>query len=529
VAAVNPNLAARLAERAAAHPDRPAIVAGQGASRREIRFAELDARVGRVAARLWARGVRPGERVLIFVPMSVELYVALLGVLRMGAVAVFVDAWADRRRLDAAVAAARPIAFLGTPRAQLLRLASPAVRRIAKAVWVRRDFGSGTANELMAPVTQVDPAAHALVTFTTGSTGRPKAAARTHAFLWAQHLALARHLGLSESDVDMPTLPVFVLHDLATGCTCVLPDFDPRRPGEIDARAVRSQMRDEGVTTCSASPSFFEALFAGDGAHRESLPLRALFTGGAPVLPALARRLASLPATEAHVVYGSTEAEPIASIRARDMVAEFDAPGAGLCAGTPVAEIALRIVRPHDAPIELDARGWAAWDVDAGEIGEIVVTGEHVLTGYLDDPESDRENKVRDGERVWHRTGDAGRLDANGRLWLMGRVKQRLEREGRVTWPLPVELAALRVSGVRHAAYLGVADHTGARRAVLCVEAPGAGLDAALAEALRVAGAPAPIDEVQVVDRIPRDPRHASKTDTGALLERLARGDANLR
>jgi len=512
---VSANLAARLEACAAAHPQRPALVAGRGRARRELRYAELNARVGRVAARLLERGVRPGERVLIFVPMSIELYVALLAVVRMGAVAVFVDAWADRRRLDAAVAAARPVAFLGTPRAHLLRLASPAVRRLALHVLVRRDFGAGAAGERQAPVADVAGTAHALVTFTTGSTGRPKAAARSHGFLWAQHCALERHLGLDQADVDMPALPVFVLHDLATGCTCVLPDFDPRRPGEIDASAILEQMRDERVTTCSASPSFFDTLLA---ERTGPLPLRALFTGGAPVLPALARRLASLPRTEARVLYGSTEAEPIASISARDMVAALDMPEPGLCAGHPVDGIELRIVRAHDGPLELGADGWAEWDVGPGETGEIVVAGEHVLPGYLDDPASDRENKVRDGSRTCHRTGDAGRLDAQGRVWLMGRVRQRFEREGRVTWPLPVELAALRVAGVVHAAYIAAPGEAGAARAVLCVEAP----DGVAEEAVRAAAAPASVDEVVVLPRIPRDLRHASKTDTGALLERLA-------
>ncbi|MEO5618033.1 MAG: AMP-binding protein [Candidatus Eisenbacteria bacterium] len=518
-AAMNPNLAARLSERAALHPDRPALVAGRGAGRRVVSFGKLDARVGRVAARLHARGITAGERVLIFVPMSIELYVALLAVLRLGAVAVFVDAWAGRRRLDAAVAAARPAAFLGTPRAHLLRLASRALRAIPRQLWVGRDFGAGGPGAPQAAVADVDAGAHALVTFTTGSTGRPKAAARSHAFLWAQRLVLARHLGLEETDVDMPTLPVFVLHDLATGCTCVLPDFDPRRPGAIDARAILAQMRDEGVTTCSASPSFFDALLAGDLGPAGALPVRALFTGGAPVLPALARRLAALAGTVAHVVYGGTEAEPIASIPAAELVAALDAPEPGLCAGRPVGEITLKLVRAHDGPLDLGARGWAEWEVAPGETGEIVVTGEHVLPGYLDDPASDRENKVREGARTWHRTGDAGRLDSSGRLWLMGRVKHRLERDGRVTWPLPVELAALRVAGVSHAAWIGVPGPGGRSRAVLCVETPGHAPDEA---ALRAAVDPSPVDEVVAFDRIPRDPRHASKTDTAALVRLLA-------
>jgi acyl-CoA synthetase (AMP-forming)/AMP-acid ligase II len=514
---VNANIAARLAERAAAHPGRAALVTGRGAGRRALTYAELDARVARVAALLARHDVVPGARVLVFVPMSIELYVVLLGTLRAGAVAVFVDAWAGRPRLDAAVAAARPMAFVGTLRAQMLRLASGAVRGIARHVWVRRGFGAGPAGAPRAGIATVEPGAPALVTFTTGSTGRPKAAVRSHAFLWAQHVALERHLQLTEHDVDMPTLPVFALHDLATGCTCVLPDFDPRRPADIDAHAIRAQMRAERVTTCSASPSFFEALLAGSG----DPPLRALFAGGAPVLPALARRLAAMPATDAQVVYGSTEAEPIATIAARDMVAALTDTEGGLCAGKPVDEIAVRLVRPVDAPIVLDARGWDAWDAAPGEPGEIVVAGAHVLPGYLDDPASDRENKVADGACTWHRTGDAGRLDAEGRLWLLGRVSQRLERDGRVTWPLPVELAALGVEGVTHAAWVVTREGGGAARARLCVEAGKGRGGAAIEAAVRAAIAPAPVDEVIALASIPRDPRHASKTDTATLLERL--------
>lgn len=513
------NLAARLVERAAAHPERPALVAGRGSARRAITYADLAARVARVAARLGAEGVDPGARVLLFVPMSIELYVALLAVLRAGAVAVFVDAWADRRRLDTAVAAARPVVFLGTPRAQALRLVSPAVRSIGRFVWVRRGFGAGDTTPPGGAPAAVAGADPALVTFTTGSTGRPKAAARSHAFLWAQHRVLAHHLGLQPDDVDLTTLPIFALNDLAVGCTCVLPDFDPRRPGVVDGTALLAQLRGEGVTTLSASPSFVESLLDACDARGETPRVGTLFTGGAPVLPALARRLARLPATHAHVVYGSTEAEPIASLPAAEMVAALDGGEPGLCAGRPVEGIVLRLVRPHDGPIALDARGWSAWEVPPGGTGEIVVAGEHVLGGYLDDPESDLENKVRDGVRVWHRTGDAGRLDAAGRLWLMGRVSQRIERNGVVHWPLPVEVAALGVPGVRHAAWLPVPSAAGTQ-AVLCVERAG-GFEPADDTALRAAVAPAPVDRIVVLDHIPRDPRHASKTDVPALLRRL--------
>jgi acyl-CoA synthetase (AMP-forming)/AMP-acid ligase II len=519
VAPLNPNIAARLLERAALYPDRPAIVG----PRSRLLFGELEARAASFAAELRRRGVGRGERVLVFVPMSLPLYVVLLGTLHAGAVGVFVDAWADRKRLEAAVRAAAPRAFVGTLKAHLLRLLSPAIRAIPVQVVADSRVGAGGrgTGESPAAVAADWPA---LITLTTGSTGRPKAAVRSHGVLWAQHEALAAHLGLRDSDVDMPTLPIFVLNNLACGVTSVLPDFDARRPAQIDPPAILAQMRRDGVTTSSGSPAFYERLCGWCEAKGEELPLRALFTGGAPVLPPLARLLASLAVTEAHVVYGSTEAEPIAGIAAQAMVSELAERGTrgGLCAGAPMPQLDLRIARAHDGPVELGPEGWIPWQLAPGEVGEIVVAGPHVIPGYLDDPEGERANKIRDGSRVWHRTGDAGRLDRDGRLWLMGRLKERVVRDGETWWPLPPEIAATEEPGVAHAAYLGIADPAHGERAVLCVETAGMNLSRERRESLLTRVAPWPVDALVALPRIPRDPRHASKTDIEALRSRLA-------
>ncbi|TMQ72634.1 MAG: AMP-dependent synthetase, partial [Candidatus Eisenbacteria bacterium] len=344
--AVNPNLAARLAERAAEIPERVAIVESRRRGARRTTFAELSQRVAATSVALAARGIAPGDSVLLFVPMSSDLYVALLGVLHRGAVAVFIDAWAGRARVDAAIRAARPRAFLGAPRAHLLRLVSPALRAVpialvapSRALPLARAAARGPAPA----AAQVAADAPALITFTTGTTGRPKAAARSHAFLWAQHEVLARELGARADDVDMPTLPIFVLNDLASGITSVLPEFDPRRPGEVDATRVHAQLVRERVSTTSGSPAFYGRLAEWCEARGLRLPVRALFTGGAPVLPPLARRLASVTAGAVHVVYGSTEAEPIASIEAGAMARAMEGDAPGLCVGRPVAEIALRL------------------------------------------------------------------------------------------------------------------------------------------------------------------------------------------
>lgn len=504
----NANIVARLLARAALHPDRIAIA--DRAQR--VTFSELADRTARVAARLRAHGVARGDRVLVFVPMSVDLYTALLGTLRMGAVAVFVDAWADRRRLAAAVAAAAPGAFIGTPRAHLLRVMSGAVRRIPRAF---TPAGLLRGEHASVPVEPMDSEAPALMTFTTGTTGAPKAAARSHGFLVAQHEALMAHLQLRDTDVDMPTLPVFVLNNLAAGVTSIIPDADPRRPADIVPHRVFHQMVRESVTTSSGSPAFYERLAAWCERERRQLPLRALFTGGAPVLPPLARRLRDAVTGTPHVVYGSSEAEPIAGITADEMV-QLAGTADGVCVGHPVAHIRLKLIRPHDGPITLGAGGWSDWEVLMGEAGEVVVAGAHVLAGYVEDPGAERRNKIRDGTVTWHRTGDAARRDGEGRIWLLGRVRERVVREGATWWPLPAEVRALAVPGVTHAAYVGVARGAREAEAVLCVECP-RGDTRGIEAAARAAVAPWPVDRVQVMKRIPRDPRHASKTDLEGL------------
>jgi hypothetical protein len=102
----------------------------------------------------------------------------------------------------------------------------------------------------------------------------------------------------------------------------------------------------------------------------------------------------------------------------------------------------------------------------------------------------------------------------------MGRIAERVQRDGRVWWGGAAEVRALRVEGVRHAAYLGIGDPA---RAVLCVETASGTLSAAERAHLASALAPIPVDEIRPLRSIPRDPRHASKTDTAALREVLGR------
>lgn len=370
----------------------------------------------------------------------------------------------------------------------------------------------------------VSGTAPALLTFTSGSTGEPKAAMRSHGFLLAQHRVLQGSIRLEPGEVDLPTLPVFVLANLASGVTSVLPDADLRRPGFIDPAPVLRQIERHGVTRSAGSPAFFERLAERLRAEGRTEPgLEKLFTGGAPVFPGTLRRLKrAFPNADPEVVYGSTEAEPISHVRlsaigVRDLKAMRS--GSGLLVGSPVPEIDLAILpdRWGDPTPDMPVEEFDARRLPAGQAGEIVVAGDHVLPGYLDGA-GDAETKFTAGGRRWHRTGDAGVLDETGRLWLLGRCGAKIVDKHGVTYPFAVECAVEGFEWVVRSAFLEL---NGERTLAveLCGEIP---LNAE--KILLTSISWSRCTRVIRVKHIPVDSRHNAKVDYPALVAAVEAG-----
>lgn len=558
------NIVAELAELARVYPEREAlIVAGGG----RLTFGELWARVDRVGTGLGALGLGAGDRALVFIPMSLELYVVLLAVLKVGAVAVFIDPWASKRQIAAFARFAEPRAFVGVGRSHLLRLLSPALRRLPITVTTGRRLGPFPAPHTLAELngappdglggfvlgslgelfrrgrrksshspprepTEPFPSARltvyasaasdpALVTFTSGSSGEPKGTNRTHGFLMAQHRALVAEFPPREGDVDLTMFPVFALNNLASGVPTVIPRMDFRRVDAVDGRRAADDMHRHRVTTAVASPPFFDRLCAAVTAGHATAPsLRRLISGGAPVSDHQLRAWRrALPETEILLAYGSTEAEPIAHLSAEERLHLPATPG--LPAGIPCSCVEAKLVRIHRGPIELDARGWAPWKVEAGEVGELVVTGDHVAKEYFRNPRAFRENKIVDADgTVWHRTGDTGAFDGRGMFRLAGRVHSTIFRRGIAVHPLPIELAARGDDErIRRLAAVGLPDAELGERVVVVVESD-ADLEPELRERLARAGLE--IDQLIVTTKpLPVDPRHNSKIDIPRLRARL--------
>ena len=473
--------------RAAQHPERIAIVEPGGA---RVSYGALARLICDHADAFRRAGVRAGDRILVTLKVEIPLYASLYALWSLGAVVVFPEPamglvglrHAASIRIDAWLAP-RPWRVIGQLFPELRRiprgLSPPAAVAGSRSAQAEADGLTATATAAAA----VADEAPGLIFFTSGSTGKPKAIVYTHTFIRDQGRGLEPLFRPNPGEIDLVAFPLFVCECLDLGSTNVLPNWDLRKPRDADLDAILRYARAEGVTRLLLQPALCERLV-----DKPIAPsVRSVLTGGGPVYPDLLRRLADR-VPEVYSIYGSTEAEPIAHITAAEITpADWDAmnSGSGILTGRPVEQVRVRIVDD-----------------------EIQVTGPNVNKGYLD-PAQNATTKQTDGEGVvWHRTGDAGRIDADGRLWLLGRL------EGRVgaLFPFGVEAVARRWPNVKSAALCA----SPAGRPVLALTGAAASLDDWRRRARDLG-----IDDVILLDDMPLDRRHASKIEYVKLRQLL--------
>ena len=505
-----------------------ALVSGLGLERQAMSFGNLDVRIDALVAQLDLRGLRAGDRVLVAVPVSIETYIIMLALLKAGMVVMFIDPAHSASCVAKILRSWPPAAVISTRALLMLRFFFPELRQIPHRLVIdgpedgesRLRFSGTKVRSL--PSVQRSSADSALLTFTSGSTGEPKAVLRTHGFLRQQLQILNQVAGLASDDIDFVAMPMFVLFNLANGVTSIIPACDMKHPGRVNHRVVLQQLQNERATRMIASPALLERLAV--KADPDALPeIGCISTGGGPVSPSLGARLGRIaPAAEVRIVYGSTEAEPIACIDAADVSRRLKdkmQKGGGLLVGKPIDGCAVRIipgkagqVMPPCSSEEFDSLCIMASDDTA--IGEIVVSGKHVLTGYAD-AANNSSNKIEVAGTIWHRTGDAGYFDEQGRLWLVGRCSAAIDDRWGTVYPFQVEYAVNAVAGIRRSALVR---HGGER--VLVLETSGGDFRSACVAAASCI-VDYHIDRIVTVRRIPLDKRHDAKIDYPALLKLL--------
>lgn len=545
------NLAAVALEVARKDPERIAVIEPAGrdlSGRRKYRrytYRELSEYAESVAPGLRKIGIREGTRTVFMAPPSYEACVAALALTRVGAMSVWIDPSVGYRNVAERLGRISPEAFVGIPVAHLGRLFFGwGSRTLRKAITVGGPPMPGTRSlrslREKAPENPPPPNARpddpVAIMYTTGSTGPAKPSLYLHKN-YCNVFRTAHESWRFSSDggipVDMAVFPAFFTIPLSAGGTVVVPpiNFAMQSPATASPKDLLEVINDCGVKSLFASPVLLQNLASHALQHGIRTPtLRRVIGGGAPIMASIIRPILEMLGPDGDIWsnYGSTEALPSTEMSGQETLSTTwprTLTGEGLCVGRPLTNIEVRIVRMSDGTIETMDQAEA---LPAGKTGEIIIRGPHVSPEYYRDPVSTRKNKIRTGDgTVWHRVGDAGYLDTDGRLWYCGRVSQRVKAAGGPLFSLQCEPVFDAHPKVRRSGLVGVAAGTAGSATeipVICVELkPGVSsreIPEIRRELLKIAASnpvTAQIRHVLFKRSLPVDPRHNSKIERPAL------------
>jgi malonyl-CoA/methylmalonyl-CoA synthetase len=383
---------------------KPAFLLSDGS---RVSYGRLEAEVARVAGHLVANGVEPGDRVGLQDEKSVAGVVIYLATLMAGAVFVPLNAAYTPAEVDYFVKDAEPRLFI-----------TDAVRFVAEAA---------AATPLIDSYPSEDGDLAALI-YTSGTTGRSKGAMLSHGNLAANAVALHQVWGFTSDDVLLHALPIFHVHGLFVAMHCAflsgapmvwLPKFD-------DAQVLGGLAKS---TVMMGVPTFYTRLLANPEFTRErAAHMRLFICGSAPLLESTFAEFEDRTGMRILERYGMSEAVIITS----NPLDGDRIPGS---VGYPLPGVELRIGDGSE------------------ETGVIQIRGPSVFSGYWRMPEKTAEEFTADGHFL---TGDLGRQDPDGRVWISGRAKDLIISGGYNVYPKEIELILDELAGVTESAVVGV-------------------------------------------------------------------------
>jgi len=420
------NLGRMLAETTQRFPGNIAVIH----EKCRMTYEELNGAANALARHFRGLGLDRGDKIALMLPNCPEFIISYFAAQKLGAVAVTLNVLSTPYELRH---------LLGNSDARLFITQGPLARRyeeikddlpLCRHILVTSGMDTDcpfTAAIRNQPRTwdmpAIDPDDPAVMIYTSGLTGRPLGAMLTHANLMTQAVLLNTAYDGSTADRGLAVIPFFhsfgaaanMLATFNTGASVVLME-------RFTLESIFSVLEKEGITfTCSVPRMFLGMLFHQGGEKYDLSALRLCITGGS-TMPAefipLFRERFGAPLVEG---YGLTEASPICTIT---RLHQENKPGA---IGTPIAGVETRIVDDAGAALPL------------GEIGELLIRGKNVMKGYYKDPAATAE-VIRNG---WLHTGDLGRMDEDGYIFLTGRKKRMVITSGFNVYPREVEIVLM--------------------------------------------------------------------------------------
>ncbi|MDQ1445157.1 MAG: long-chain acyl-CoA synthetase [Acidimicrobiaceae bacterium] len=431
------------------HPaEAPALRTAAGV----LTYGDLRTQVAGARAALAEHGIGPGGRVALVSENDPAFVIAYLAALGLGAVAVPLNPGSPAAELE------REVDAVGATVLVVGRTGREAVAGLAaqRPGLVVLDDLSGRGGE--APLVDRADDDLAVLIFTAGTAGSPKAAMLTHGNLRANLEQVQRHPGreVQSSDVSLGVLPLFHIFGLNVvlglmllvgGSVALDERFEPTR--------TLAMVRDHGVTLVAGAPPMYRAWANLPGAEDDAFAhVRLLTSGAAPLPDEVAHAFTARFGVPIHQGYGLTEASPVVTSSLIE-----DEPKAGSI-GVPLPGVEVRLI---------DTEGE---DALVGDDGEIWVRGANVFSGYWQDEEATAAVLTLDG---WLKTGDIAVADESGHLWIVDRAKDLIIVSGFNVYPVEVEEALLAHPGIAEVAVVGVpAAATGEAVKAFVVRAPGA-------------------------------------------------------
>ncbi len=393
-------------------------------TKNKITFSQMDIRSDKICTYFEKKGLKKGDKIVIFIPIGVEFYLILTAILKMGMQAVFIDPYADTEYINKCCETVSPEGIVGSGKTILKGFFLKGIRKIRKKINYVKMLEQA---EGLPPMKkkkikkyerieeQINEKTPALISFTNENTDFPKVITKTQGFLLGQYNVLEKNVKFEKETSVYSSFPVFALFHMAMGNTTFISDIDLRKPVEANLEDIIRQIKANKIQNIMLSPVIFEQIADySEGKKVQLKDVKNIYIYEAPVFPKLMEKIRKIfTEAEIRVLYGMSEAGPISILNFED-IAEEDIEnmkkGAGLLVGKTVDEIELKI-----------------------EENEIFVRGENVINEYTDIQENSKDK--------WYRTEDMGYIDGKGRLMLLGKVKRQIKIGENVYYPLAIETA----------------------------------------------------------------------------------------
>ncbi len=387
------------------NPQRTAVVYREGKMVHRRSFSQLHSDVTAMAAYFQQCGVKYGDRILAFATSSYKLCVFMLAAITLGASVMYVDIWAKQESLHSVFADYRPDMLLVSQQTKHIRLLFPEINKIRHII----NVDSCPDNTVLsADIPEVSEGTTALLTMTTGSTGKPKIALRSHRDLMQQLELINCNLDACAPQTVLTTSYIYVFANILNGFTTVMPKLNLGRYSERKINRLLSLFSGENITMILTSPDFClkaENIFP---------QLHTLYFGGAILNLHEARKIRSrFNRCKCRIIYGSTECSIIATVALDEFISTLETEKRSLL-GSVVNGVRVKLSNE----------------------GEILVTADALLESYL---VSDPSTKETDESGIlWHHTNDMAE-EKDGRFYFLGKSRRFIHIDGRKVYSNCIE------------------------------------------------------------------------------------------